>query len=109
MEKHNHELEFVASPDDILRVLIHSKEYGNVIGLCSPILGGGIFITAVDKVILDYEVVVQLKPYDVNGIPLDRHILRLSEISSACAFKKKFDKIHHKLPLEPAEVAIYSY
>jgi len=110
MEKHKPELEFVTASEDILRVLIHSKEYGNVIGVSSPFLGAGIFITVVEKIILDYEVVVQLKPYDVNGTSLDKNLLRLSEITCACAFKSRFDKLYHKQVAHDAvEVASYSY
>lgn len=95
MEKHKPELEFVTASEDVLRILIHSKEYGNVVGLSSPSLGAGIFITAVEKVILDYEVVVQLKAFDVNGNALEKRILKLTEISSACAFRSRFDKVFH--------------
>jgi hypothetical protein len=109
MEKHKPELEFVTSSEEILRILIHSKEYGNVVGLSSPFLGAGIFITAVDKVILDYEVVVQLKPVDVNGSNLERTTLKLTDITCACSFKSRFEKLYHKQPHEPVEVGAYSY
>jgi hypothetical protein len=110
MEKHKPELEFVTAPEDILRILIHSKEYGNVVGISSPFLGAGIFITVVEKIILDYEVVVHLKPYDVNGAFLEKNILRLSEITCGCAFRSRFEKLYHKhIPNEAIEVAAYSY
>jgi hypothetical protein len=109
MEKHKPELEFVTTSEEILRILIHSKEYGNVVGLSSPFLGAGIFITAVEKVILDYEVVVQLKPYDVNGGHLEKTTLKLTDITCACAFKSRYDKIYHKLPHESIEIGAYSY
>src|SRR5687767_14218018 len=107
MEKHKPELEFVTTSEEILRILIHSKEYGNVVGLSSPFLGAGIFITAVDKVILDYEVVIKLKPFDVNGSPLERTTLKLTDITCACSFKSRFDKLYHKLPHETVEVGAY--
>jgi hypothetical protein len=100
MEKHKPELEFTTASEEILRILIHSKEYGNVIGISSPFLGAGIFITAVDKIILDYETIVQLKPYDVNGGTLEKNVLKLTEITSACAFKSRYEKLYHKLPVE---------
>ena len=110
MDKHRPELEFVTASEDILRVLIHSKEYGNVVGISSPFLGAGIFITVVEKIILDYEVVVQLKPVDVNGAHLEKNILRLSEITCACAFRSRFEKLYHKHePHDAVEVAAYSY
>jgi hypothetical protein len=106
MEKHKPELEFTNATEEILRILIHSKEYGNVIGISSPNLGAGIFITAVDKIILDYETVVQLKPYDVNGGMLEKNTLRLTEITSACSFKSRFEKIYHKLPHESVQAEV---
>jgi hypothetical protein len=109
MEKPRPELDFTASADDILRILIHSKEYGNVIGISSPQLGSGIFITAVDKVILDYEIVVQLKPHDVNGEALEKNVLRLTDISTACAFKSKYDKLYHKLQHEELHSQMVTY
>jgi hypothetical protein len=97
MEKPRTELDFTAASDDILKILMHSKDHGNVVGISSPTLGSGIFITAVDKVILDYETVVKLKPFDVNGEALEKHVLRLSEITTACSFRSRYDKLFHKL------------
>lgn len=108
MEKHKPELEFFTSADDILRLLIHSKEFGNVVGISSPVLGSGVFMTAVEKVILDYEAVIQLKPEDVTGKHLTNCTLRLSEITIACAFKSKYEKIYHAQS-EPVQVGVYSY
>jgi len=106
MEKHKHELEFTTASEEILRILIHSKEYGNVVGISSPSLGAGIFITAVEKIVLDYETVVVLKPFDVNGCHLEKNMLRLTEITSACAFKSHYDKIFHKYNVEQHEEAM---
>jgi hypothetical protein len=108
MDKHKTELEFTTATEEILRIVIHSKEYGNVIGISSPVLGAGIFITAVDKVILDYETIIQLKPYDVNGGVLEKSNLKLTEITSVCAFKSRYEKIYHKLPVEAHE-EVFSY
>jgi len=108
MEKHKPELEFTTATEEILRILIHSKEYGNVIGVSSPVLGAGIFITAVEKIILDYETIVQLKPYDVNGGLLEKSILKLTDITSACAFRSRYEKLYHKLPQE-SHALEYSY
>lgn len=108
MEKHKPELEFVTASEEILRILIHSKEYGNVIGISSPFLGAGIFITAVDKIIMDYEVVVIFKPNDVNGARLEKNTLKLTEITCACSFKSRFERIYHDLKHESAEAGVYS-
>lgn len=109
MEKHRPELEFFTSSDEILRILIHSKEFGNVVGISSPVLGSGIFMTAVDKVILDYETVIQFKAVDVMGHMLPNSTLRLSEITLACSFRSRFEKIYERAPKEPVQVGVYSY
>jgi hypothetical protein len=107
MEKHRPELEFMTGTNDILRILIHSKEYGNVIGISSPVLGAGIFMTAVEKVILDYETIIQLKPYDVNGAVLGTSKLKLTDITTACAFRSRYDKLFHKAPDHAAMASMY--
>jgi hypothetical protein len=106
MEKHRPELEFLTDSKDILRILIHSKEYGNVVGISSPVLGAGIFMTAVDKVILDYETIIQLKPYDVNGTLLETNKLKLTDITLGCSFRSRYEKLYHKAP-EHAAMSLY--
>jgi hypothetical protein len=109
MEKHKPELEFMTDTSEILRILIHSKEFGNVVGVSSPLLGTGIFITAVEKVILDYEVIIHLKQCDVNGGVLEKNMLKLTDITSACSFKSRFDKIFHKKQDEVMHATEYSF
>jgi hypothetical protein len=109
MEKNRPELQFFTTSDEILRILIHSKEYGNVVGIVSPVLGAGMFITAVEKVVLDYEVVVQIKAEDINGEVLDCNTLRLSDITCACPFRTRFEKLYHPASKHAAQVGIYSY
>jgi len=107
MEKHRPELQFTTGTSEILRLLIHSKEYGNVVGISSPLLGAGIFMTAVDKVILDYETIVQLKPYDVNGTHLETNKLKLTDITTACAFRSSYEKLFHQAPAHNAPAEMY--
>jgi hypothetical protein len=107
MEKHRPELEFMTGTSEILRLLIHSKEYGNVVGISSPVLGAGIFMTAVDKVILDYETIIQLKPCDVNGTLLETNKLKLTDITTACAFHSRYEKLFHKAPEHSAYADMY--
>lgn len=109
MKKHNSELAFTTSTNEILQILIRSKENGNVIGISSPSLGAGIFLTAVDKVIFDYEVVVQLKSIDVNGGALEKNTLKLTDISTVCAFKSRFVNLYHEQANELAPLEVFSY
>ncbi|MBT1703339.1 hypothetical protein [Chryseosolibacter indicus] len=107
MEQNKPELSFTSASEEILRLLIHSKEFGNVVGICSPALGAGIFITAVENISLNYEVTVQLKPYDVTGLHLNTNSLRLSDIKSACAFHSKYEKVYRAYEAESQEALSY--
>lgn len=95
MQKRKPELEFLTGKESILEILDHSQNNGNVIGICSPALGPGIFITTVDHIIKDYETIVYLKPYDVNGYKLEKNTLKLTEIISVCAFRSHYEKLYH--------------
>jgi hypothetical protein len=70
---------------EILKILINSKENGNTIGLCSSVLGEGFFITAVEDIILqDGETIIVIKPFDVTGFVLPTNTLKLASIEAAC-------------------------
>jgi hypothetical protein len=109
MEKHRPELEFMTNTNDILRILIHSKKHGNVVGIGSPALGAGIFMTAVDDVIVDYETVIYLKSCDINGTRLEKNMLKLTDITIACSFKSQYENLYHEKAPEPAfEMGLYA-
>lgn len=85
------ELEFIKNRRSIYRELAISKEAGTVVGITSPVLGDGMFITAVDDIYTtEAGAVVQLKPYDMSGHFLARTQLSLSEIRSVCPFKTAY-------------------
>jgi hypothetical protein len=109
MQKRKPELEFLTGREAILEVLDHSQQHGNVIGICSPALGPGIFITTVDHVVLNYETIVYLKPYDVNGFKLEKNALKLTEIASVCAFRSHYEKLFHEQPKEHELTGHYSF
>jgi len=109
MEKRIPELKFNTGSNEIREILIHSKENGNVIGVCSPSLGSGIFITTVENLVEDYETIVYLKPYDVNGYKLEKNVLKLTEIVSACAFKSHYNKLFHKQPDHNLHLEVFNY
>jgi hypothetical protein len=109
MQKRKPELEFLTGRQAILDVLDHSQHHGNVIGICSPALGPGIFITTVDHILNDYETIVYLKPHDVNGYKLEKNVLKLTEISSVCAFRSHYEKLFHEQPKEQELVANHTF
>jgi hypothetical protein len=75
----------------ILRILFDSKENGNTIGIRSPLLGEGFFITAVDDIILqEGETTILFKPFDVTGFMLPTNKLLLADIEAACPLISEF-------------------
>src|SRR5262245_48319488 len=76
---------------EILNVIVTSKENGSTIGLRSKTLGEGIFITAIDDIILeDGETIILLKPFDVTGFMLPTNKVKLDAIDAACPLISQF-------------------
>jgi hypothetical protein len=76
---------------EILRILLESKESGKSIGICSPLTGDGFVITAVEDIILEEgETTIIIKPYDVTGFMLPVYKIRLTDINAACPLKSQF-------------------
>ncbi|HYG19331.1 MAG TPA: hypothetical protein VD816_10385 [Ohtaekwangia sp.] len=46
------EREYIRTPNTIIKELIRSKLNGTVIGITSPALGAGMFMTAVEDILL---------------------------------------------------------
>lgn len=82
----------------ILNELIASKEQGNVIGIWAPPLGNGLFMCAVETIFdddVEHDKVIILKEKDLNGVPLQAHVLFLQEIEKVFPFKTIYE---HPLP-----------
>jgi hypothetical protein len=76
---------FVKARKAIKKELMQSKETGKAIGIYCPAIGEGMFLTCVEDIsTVDGEETVSLKPYDMQGILLQRNQLSLSEIKSVC-------------------------
>jgi hypothetical protein len=85
------DLAFISEPDQILDIINQSCLSQTVVGISAPILGNGVFLTSVEKVVqADSDYIVQLKGYDVTGYILERNKIRLSDIRSVCPFKSVF-------------------
>jgi hypothetical protein len=85
------DLEFISEPQQILSQLSESKTKGTVVGISAPVLGNGIFLTAVDDIReqgSDFS--ITLKGYDITGYILERNRIRLSDIRAVCPFKSTF-------------------
>jgi hypothetical protein len=83
--------EFITTPDALFLELVESKLQGNVIGISSPLLGAGMFVTAVEDILLEgKKSIIILKSYDINGHFLSTNRLPLEKIIAVCPFKSKF-------------------
>jgi hypothetical protein len=85
-------LRFVKTRKEITRAIINSLDNQEVLGIYSPALGEGLFLTGV----LFFETsqaepIVTLNRYDHNGVLLHRTELGISEIKAACALKMKYE------------------
>ena len=82
--------EFVSDPGEMLHILADSKANGTAVGVNAPVLGNEICVTAVEDIIIDKDVTVVLKNYDITGYMLETNKLKLAEITSVCPFKSPF-------------------
>ena len=84
--------EFITSSDTILQELLHSKLNGNMIGISSPVLGTGMFITAIEDILLEGKrSIIILKRYDITGHFLATNKVLLNKITAVCPFQSKFE------------------
>ena len=83
--------DFVSDRCQVLALLIKSKHDGLAIGINSRVMGGGTYITSVEDILLDEELMILLKPYDANGRMLNITTLKLSDIESVLPFSSKFE------------------
>jgi hypothetical protein len=82
---------FTSDLEQIYHHLVQSKINNTVVAISAPVLGNGVFLTAVDDITKsDDDQVITLKGYDVTGYILERNKLRLSEIRAVCPFTSMF-------------------
>lgn len=83
-------LEFFYDRNLILNILTDSKEQGTAVGINCSALGAGTFITAVEDIMLEDDMLIVFKPYDANGHMLERNKIKLQEIDSVLPFNSIF-------------------
>ena len=88
--------EMVSDPGEMLSVLSESKDNGTTVGILASVLGAEIFVTAVEDIIIDQDITVVLKNYDITGYMLETNKLKLGEITSVCPFKSPFENPYMK-------------
>src|SRR5687768_5358682 len=84
--------ELVSDPGEMLTILAESKASGTAVGISAPLLGSSeIYVTAVEDILIDEDITVILKGYDITGYMLETNKLKLGEIKSVCPFKSAFE------------------
>lgn len=84
----------ITEPKDILKELKASRENGNVIGIWAASLGPGLYTCAVENILdddVEHDKVIILKENDLNGVPLQAHVLFLQEIEKVFPMKTQYD------------------
>lgn len=79
----------ITEPKRILDELLASRENGNAIGIWAPSLGAGLYMCAVEDILddeVEHDKVIILKENDLNGVPLQAHVLFLQEIEKIYPF-----------------------
>lgn len=89
----NTPFDFIRDSHEIFKALLSSKEQGTAIGIKSPLLGKGMFVTGVEDILVGdghENTRVILKGYDFTGHVLDTNSIRLTDIEGVCQFASKF-------------------
>ncbi|MGC1240745.1 MAG: hypothetical protein WA874_04110 [Chryseosolibacter sp.] len=82
--------ELVSDPGEMLNALAESKEKGTAVGICAPVLGKEIVVTAVEDILIGEVITIVLKNYDITGYMLETNKVKLADIKSVCPFKSLF-------------------
>jgi hypothetical protein len=87
---------YVNSPEEIAKELFHSKNFGNVIGICAISLGPSMIMTAVEDILENKnDMLIVLKETDLLGMKLPEEQIMLSEIVRVHPFRTQFDDPFH--------------
>jgi hypothetical protein len=89
-------LETIYDQHGILTMLRYSREHRATIGIHSPALGGGIYITTIENIVLGEETEIVLKNYDSSGNILDTNKLKLTDIRCVFPFQPAFENPYIK-------------
>lgn len=96
MELEQPSIQWITDAAEILKVLIDSKENGNVIGITALSFGPTIAMTAVDDIVdVKNDKIVLLRENDLLGIKLAESEVLLSEIVSVYPLKTKYNDPFH--------------
>lgn len=96
------QVQFIRNQKAMLTQIKLCKKSHGLIGVYSPLLGKGMFLTTVDDIrFIDDEVLVIFKPYEVIGDMPEKTSIPFSAITCICPFNQLYS--------EPVETdALYS-
>jgi hypothetical protein len=89
----NTPFEFLKHPKEVIKALLESKEDGKAIGIKASVLGKGMFVTAVEDILIGdghENTRIILKGYDFTGHVLETNTISLTDIEGVCVFDSKF-------------------
>jgi hypothetical protein len=89
----NTPFDFLQEPKDVFKALLDSKDRGTTIGIKAQVLGKGMFVTAVEDILIgdgQENTWIILKGYDFTGHILEANTVRLTDIEGVCIFSSKF-------------------
>ena len=86
-------VQFIRKEKAILKQVKLCKESGGLIGVYSPVLGEGMFLTTVDEIHIQHDDTrIDFKPYDISGKFLDKTSLSIKDISCICPFNQIYSE-----------------
>ncbi len=88
--------ELVTDPGEMLTILTDSKVNGTAVGISASVLGNEIFVTAVEDIVIDHDITIILKNFDITGYMLETNKLKLGEIERVYPFKSPFENPYMK-------------
>lgn len=84
-------VDIITARKEIYNALVESEDHQSIIGIASPELGPGMFMTSVKEVVHeDNDVLIVLSSYDATGYFLEKNIVSLSSITGVIPFKTLF-------------------
>lgn len=83
-------MELVTDPGRMLEILAESKTNGTAVGIYAPVVSRELFVTAVEDIIIDEDVTIVLKNYDITGYMLETNKVKFDDIRSVCPFTSPF-------------------
>jgi hypothetical protein len=87
---------YINDTTEIIKALQHSREHGNVIGICAISLGPSMIMTAVDDILeIKHDKLIFLKDTDLLGIKVPEQQIFLSEIVRVHPFRTQFNDPFH--------------